>query len=209
MSSHRRALTLTAVTVLALAGCSAAADGPAPIGSGAPVIVPQGPGTAGRTASPGERLGQTGTPAQADVRFAESMIPHHRQALEMTSLVADRTTNPQIRRIADQITLAQGPEIKLLSSWLAEQGRPAPADHAHGPTSYGMAGASELTALAAAKGADFDRMFLQLMIRHHTGALKMAQEELADGQDQRMRLMARDVYAGQSIEIERMKATAR
>jgi len=64
-----------------------------------------------------------------------------------------------------------------------------------------------MRALRASKGSAFDRLFLQLMIRHHEGALKMAEEELADGKDQRMRVMARDMYAGQSIEIARMRAT--
>jgi uncharacterized protein (DUF305 family) len=70
-----------------------------------------------------------------------------------------------------------------------------------------MATESQLRALRAARGTAFDRMFLELMIRHHEGAVRMAGEQLAGGRDQRMRLMARDVYAGQSIEITRMRKT--
>ncbi|WP_240777496.1 DUF305 domain-containing protein [Nonomuraea basaltis] len=177
------------------------------MGTDAPVLVPGSPGAPGRTATPGERVGRPPKSAVAsDVRFAEGMIPHHRQALEMTSLVDDRTTTPGIRAIARSITAAQTPEIKAMTGWLTELGRPAPAGHAHEQAAgYGMASQEELNALRAAKGNAFDRLFLQLMTRHHEGAVKMAGEELADGKDQRMRLMAKDVYSGQSIEIARMR----
>ncbi|MEV0352787.1 DUF305 domain-containing protein [Nonomuraea sp. NPDC050680] len=201
------AAVLAALMLPMLSACAQEAERPSAIGTDAPVIVPQGPGTPARTATPGERLGQPPpAPAAADVRFAEGMIPHHRQALEMTGLVKDRTTTPAVRRFAEQIASAQRPEITVMSSWLASLGRPVPADHSHGPEGYGMATLEEMNALRAARAAAFDRLFLQLMVRHHGGALKMAGEELAAGTDQPMRRMARDVYSGQSIEITRMKA---
>ncbi|MEV0231625.1 DUF305 domain-containing protein [Nonomuraea sp. NPDC050786] len=196
------------MTTFALAACSQQQPaGPSPVGTDAPVIVPGSPGAPGRTATPGERVGQTPAPTVAsDVRFAEAMIPHHRQALEMASLVNDRTTTAAIRSFARQITAAQTPEIKAMTGWLAELGRPAPAAHEHDRTAaYGMATQEELNALSAAKGTAFDRMFLQLMTRHHEGAVRMAGEELATGRDRRMRLLAKDVYSGQSIEIARMR----
>ncbi|WP_433429994.1 DUF305 domain-containing protein [Nonomuraea sp. CA-141351] len=195
------------MATLALAACSEQPAGPSPVGTEAPVIVPGSPGAPGRTATPGERVGQTPAATVAsDVRFAEAMIPHHRQALEMTSLVNDRTTTASIRSFARQITAAQTPEIKAMTGWLAELGRSAPAAHEHArAAAYGMATEEELNALRAAKGTVFDRMFLQLMTRHHEGAVKMAGEELASGRDRRMRLMAKDVYSGQSIEIARMR----
>ncbi|WP_328816417.1 DUF305 domain-containing protein [Nonomuraea cypriaca] len=153
-------------------------------------------------------MGQTPQPTVAsDVRFAEAMIPHHRQALEMTSLVDDRTTTPAIRLFARQIAAAQNPEIKTMTGWLAELGRTPPAEHEHGgpAAGYGMATEAEMNALRAAKGGAFDRLFLRLMTRHHEGAVKMAGEQLAAGRDQRMRLLAKDVYSGQSIEIARMR----
>lgn len=208
--SRSRALIVTAATALVLSVLSACAqepEQPSAIGTDAPVIVPQGPGTPARTATPGERLGQPPpAPAAADVRFAEGMIPHHRQALEMTGLVKDRTTTPSVRRFADQIASAQRPEITAMASWLASLGRPVPADHAHGPEGYGMATLEEMNALRTARAGAFDRLFLQLMIRHHGGALKMADEERSTGTDQQMRRVAKDVYSGQSIEITRMKA---
>ncbi|MGN9785198.1 DUF305 domain-containing protein [Nonomuraea sp. ZG12] len=177
------------------------------------MIVPQEPGGTARTATPGERVGRApAPPTAADVRFAEGMIPHHRQALEMTALVPNRSTRPAIRAIADQIALTQQPEITIMSNWLTALGRPVPGGHTHGGDrdggdGYGMATEAQLRALRAARGAAFDRMFLELMIRHHEGAVRMAGEQLAGGRDQRMRLMARDVYAGQSIEITRMRKT--
>ncbi|WP_246149298.1 DUF305 domain-containing protein [Nonomuraea turkmeniaca] len=177
-----------------------------PVGTDAPVVVPGSPGAPARTATPGERIGQPPKAAVAsDVRFAEAMIPHHRQALEMTSLVNDRTTTPVIRAVARSITAAQTPEIKAMTAWLTELGRQAPTGHEHDQAaSFGMATTQELNALRAARGTTFDRLFLQLMTRHHQGAVKMAGEELTNGRDQRMRMLAKDVYSGQSIEIARM-----
>ncbi|SEG90949.1 Uncharacterized conserved protein, DUF305 family [Nonomuraea solani] len=182
-------------------------SGPSPVGTDAPVILPGKPGAAARTATPGQRVGPTPSPTvAADVRFAEGMIPHHRQALEMTSLVNERTTTPGTLAIARSITAAQTPEIKAMTGWLSELGRSVPAGHGHQQAAaYGMATQEQLNALRAAKGGAFDRLFLQLMTRHHEGAVKMAGEELADGRDRRMRMMAKDVYSGQSIEIGRMR----
>lgn len=207
-TSRVRALFVTVLLISALSGCGQEPERPSAVGTDAPVIVPKGPGETGRTATPGERVGRLpATPAAADVRFAEGMIPHHRQALEMTGLAPNRTTTRSIRTIADQIALTQQPEIKVMSDWLTTVGRPVPGTHAHGEDGYGMATEAQLTALRAARGAAFDRMFLELMIRHHEGAVKMAGEQIAGGRDQRMRLMARDVAAGQSIEITRMRET--
>ncbi|MFI6495747.1 DUF305 domain-containing protein [Nonomuraea typhae] len=190
----------------ALAACSAADGAPTPVGSDAPVLVPRSPGSPGRTATPGERLPQPEQqPSAADVRFAEGMIPHHRQALEMAGLVAGRTSNPAVRRVASQIVLTQEPEIRIMSGWLSGLGRAVPQAHDHTRPADGMAGPAEMNALRGARGGAFDRMFLRLMIRHHEGALTMAAAALRDGTDQRMRMMARDVYSGQSIEIARMR----
>lgn len=194
------------VTGTALAGCSAA-NPPTPLvaGSQAPVLVPGAPGEPGRTAKPGQRLGDSEARSTgADVRFAEAMIPHHRQALEMAGLAGARTAEPLVTAIADRITTGQGPEITVMTSWLESLGREAPTAHDHKP-GYGMATLEELNRLRAARGAAFDSLFLQLMIRHHQGAVRMAGEELRDGTDRAMRKMAQDVVSGQQIEITRMR----
>lgn len=194
------------MVLLTLTGCAAAAEGPSAVGPGAPVIVPDVPGGGGRTAKPGERLpARDWSAVAADVRFAEAMIPHHRQALEMAGLVELRAAAKGVRLMARQIALTQKPEIALMREWLDALGRAVPDHGSHAPGSYGMASPADMTMLRAARGAAFDRLFLQLMIRHHEGAMRMAGEELSGGRDQRMRLMARDVYSGQGIEVARMK----
>ncbi|MFI6323056.1 DUF305 domain-containing protein [Nonomuraea sp. NPDC050556] len=194
------------VLLFAVAACSPATDVRSPVGTGTPVIVPGGPGSPARTATPGERIGSTPEVAAADVRFAEAMIPHHRQALEMAGLAPERTTTAAIRAVAAQIALTQRPEIDAMTSWLTALGRQAPAGHHGGSDAYGMASEDELNALRTARGTAFDRMFLDLMIRHHQGAVRMAVEELKAGRDRRMLLMARDVSSGQTVEIARMRA---
>lgn len=115
-----------------LGGCTEAGPGrsaPLVAETGAPVIVPGGPGEAGRTARPGESLGESeARVTAADVRFAEGMIPHHRQALEMAELVPARSSSPVLRRLAERITAAQRPEIAAMTSWLEAVGR-APRGH--------------------------------------------------------------------------------
>ncbi len=209
---------LVALSVLSLlsvlTACSAdTTDQGTPLvaGTDAPLIVPGGPGDPGRTAGPGETLGRSeARTSAADVVFAEAMIPHHRQALEMTGLVAARTTTPAVRAAAARIAAAQRPEIAALSAWLRSIGRPPGGheDHRDGRTgaAYGMATLGRLNALRAARGATFDRTFLRLMIAHHEGAVRMAAEELRAGTDRTMRTMAHDISSGQRTEIARMRA---
>ncbi|WP_203980026.1 DUF305 domain-containing protein [Planotetraspora silvatica] len=200
-------VTLALISGAVLAGCSPA-EQPTPLvaGSQVPVVVPGGPGEPGRTAEPGERIGESEARAGAgDVRFAELMIPHHRQALEMAALAADRAAEPLVRAIAERITTGQGPEIAVMTSWLESLGRAAPERHDHGEAGYGMATLEELNRLRSARGAAFDGLFLRLMIRHHEGAITMAAEELGKGSDRAMRKMAQDVMSGQQIEIARMR----
>lgn len=206
-------VTVTAVCLSTLTGCANGTPGqgaPLVAGTGAPVIVPGRPGDAGRTARPGENLGRSESlTSAADVIFAESMIPHHRQALEMTGLVAARASSDAVKAAAGRITAGQGPEIAAMSAWLRSVGRQAPAyghgDHRGGGI-YGMATLDQMNRLRAARGAAFDGLFLQLMITHHEGAVRMADEELRSGTDRSMRRMAQDIAAGQRTEIARMRA---
>jgi uncharacterized protein (DUF305 family) len=151
------------------------------------------------------------------------MIPHHRQALEMAGLVASRASAGAVKAVAGRITAGQGPEIVAMSSWLRSLGREVPAagheDHAGNAAAagasgasgaagaaYGMATLGQLNRLRAARGSDFDRLFLQLMITHHEGAVRMSENELRDGTDRTMRKVAQDVVSGQRTEIARMRA---
>lgn len=162
-----------------------------------------------QAANPGPRHGE------ADVRFVTGMIGHHAQALEMVALVPDRATRDDVRMMAERIAVSQRDEIALMERWLRARGEPVPgADsthahhggaHAHMP---GMLTAEEMQRLAAASGAEFDRLFLELMIRHHEGALAMVAELFGTrggGQESAVFHIASEVDADQRMEIDRMR----
>jgi uncharacterized protein (DUF305 family) len=145
----------------------------------------------------------------ADVAFAQGMIPHHRQAVAMAELAGGRTENPAVLDLAARIEAAQAPEIDTLTAWLQEWDVEVPAgDMAgmdHGDMS-GMGSPEDLAALEAALGAGFDRLFLEQMTVHHEGAVQMAQTELADGADPDVLALARTVAESQQAEIDEMAA---
>ena len=149
----------------------------------------------------------------ADVRFMQGMIGHHAQALEMTALVASRTSNEDILKLAERIRLSQDDEIGMMQEWLRTRGEGLPDPHAHhtpGATLMpGMLSAGDMARLSAAKGPEFDRLFLEYMIKHHEGALTMV-KELFDtpgaGQEPDVFAFASDVDSDQRMEIDRMAA---
>lgn len=208
------ALLVTITTAAAAGACTgepSAHGEPRVAGTDAPVIVPGGPGEAGRTARPGETLGAAESrPSAADVLFAEGMIPHHRQALEMSGLAPERAADASVKALAARIAAAQAPEIKVMSSWLRALGREVPSTHqGHAtapPGAYGMATLEQLNQLRRARGREFDELFLRLMITHHEGAVRMSTEQLRGGTDRMMLTMAQDIMDGQRIEISRMRA---
>jgi len=198
----------------ALAGCADDATGTE---QNASVIVPGKPGEQAQVVPPAEAGDhQQDAPLNdADVDFVTKMIPHHQQAVVLTGLVPDRTANDQVRAIADRISVAQDAEVTMMNVWLTDRGKAPvgaygrPGGHPHGTDQAsmpGMATQQQIDALAAASGADFDRLFLDLMIAHHEGALAMAGAALANGVDTRAQEMAQDVVTGQTAEIERMRA---
>lgn len=188
-----------------LAGCgSAAPAGPA-------VIVPGGPGESAQVL-PGAEAAERRTPvpvSPADVAFVAAMVPHHRQALEIAALAPGRATDPGVLAIADRISAVQGAEIAMMQSWLDGRDDALAGGHgggAHGDGPHpGMATAEQIDALESASGPGFDRMFLDLMIAHHEGALAMADTVRAGGTDVLVSQMADDVTATQSAEIGRMR----
>ena len=153
------------------------------------------------------------TPAEPrpDVRFMQDMIPHHAQALDMAALVEGRGARREVRLMAERIEVSQRDEIAWMRQWLADRAAPAPDAHAgHGTHALmaGMATPEQMAALAGATGADFDRLFLTLMVRHHEGALAMAGALLAapggTAAPEVFRFVA-DVEADQGAEIDRMQ----
>jgi uncharacterized protein (DUF305 family) len=147
----------------------------------------------------------------ADVKFMQGMIGHHAQALEMTALLATRTNSEDMRKLASRIEISQADEIGMMKRWLQTRGQEVPSEHAHhinGATLMpGMLTPDEMSHLAAAKGREFDRLFLEYMIKHHAGALIMVRDLFATpgaAQESEIFSFASDVDADQRMEIERM-----
>ncbi|TQM64473.1 DUF305 domain-containing protein [Humibacillus xanthopallidus] len=151
----------------------------------------------------------------ADVTFATDMIPHHQQAVEMADLAAERASDAQVKSLAAAIKAAQDPEIQTMSGWLSTWGQPVPSDtdghdmsdmdHGDGATMEGMMTDEEMQRLAAASGAAFDRLWLELMIKHHEGAVAMAETATASGKNADVVALAKEIITAQKAEIATME----
>ncbi|WP_433697674.1 DUF305 domain-containing protein [Nocardiopsis sp. CA-288880] len=185
MTENKRTLASAAAAVAAallLASCGGTGDGPAPEAA-----------DQGAAAFNG-----------ADVEFARMMIPHHRQAVEMSELARTRA-GEDVRALAEEIEAAQGPEIDrmngLLESWGEDTGDTGAGDHAG---MDGMLSQEQMAELEQAEGEAFDTLFLELMVLHHEGAVAMAETELEEGADPGARELAREIVDAQRSEIELM-----
>lgn len=168
--------------------------------------------SAGVAASPRSDGGDAPGHGGPDARFVRSMIAHHAQALDMTALASDRAEDATLRRLARRIEISQEDEIAVMRRWLERRGEPAPPlqpplDGGHHDHAPGMLAPEELDRLANASGAEFDRLFLEYMIRHHEGAIAMVEELLsaggAAGDTELFRLVSH-IDADQRAEIARM-----
>ncbi|MEV3988365.1 DUF305 domain-containing protein [Streptomyces sp. NPDC049837] len=210
------AVAAAVTAVLALAACESAPSGTgdepqarAGGGTGGPAVVAPGkPGEPARTLSPEEarKAVPPDTPNSADFTYAQMMIVHHGQALEMTALAAKQAASPQVKLLAARIAAAQEPEIGAMRGWLKNNGGPTThPGHDHG-TMPGMATGAQMAQLRGARGKAFDELFLKLMITHHQGAVTMATEALSEGNNVQVEEMANDVIAQQTAEINRMRS---
>ncbi len=190
------------LVALVLAASCAPATGQTP-----PAPAPH-PHTPADTTPRPQRRGYT----EADVRFMHGMIAHHAQALEMTALVPSRSASDRVKLLSQRIEVSQNDEIAQMQRWLRRRGETVPGPHAHhegGRRMPGMPTPEEMARLAAATGAEFDRLFLESMIRHHEGALVMVAELFAArgaGQETELYELAAGVDSDQRIEIDRMRA---
>ncbi|MFD0558447.1 uncharacterized protein (DUF305 family) [Stackebrandtia endophytica] len=141
----------------------------------------------------------------ADVMFAQMMIPHHEQAVEMTELAPDRAEDPEVLRLAEKIKAAQDPEIELMTTWLTEWDQPLDPG-GHDMAMGGMATPEQLADLTEAEGVEFDRMFVELMVAHHEGAIVMAEDVLANGTDPDVATLAEAIIQVQADEITELTA---
>lgn len=188
--------TIAALLLPAIMGCAPKEKAPAPAGqasmagmsTSAPVTIPQG---AIFTA--------------ADVHFMQGMIAHHAQAIYMSHMAAGHGANPRLVKFAGKIDQSQVAEIRLMQDWLRRNGQSAPDTSSwHKMQMPGMLTADQIKSLDAAKGPDFDRVFLNDMIQHHEGALQMVSDLFATplaGQDVDVSVFANDVQTVQSAEI--------
>jgi uncharacterized protein (DUF305 family) len=200
------------LTIGVIAGCRSAGVDPTPQAVEQPpqIIQPGAPGQSGRVVTPAQASDLSKVQfTPADVTFMQGMIAHHAQAVEMVRLLQARTASDDMKKLALRIEVSQEDEMKMMREWLEHRGQEVPGEHAHhtGMLMPGMLTPEEMTRLAASKGTEFDRLFLEGMIKHHGGALIMVEELFASpgaGQESDIFAFASDVEADQRMEIERM-----
>ena len=199
-----------AILVTAILACSCRTAG-----EQRPALVqPGAPGETTRAIAASEAVAASRIrPTATDVRFMQGMISHHAQALAMTALLPSRTAREDMRLLARRIELSQADEIAAMRRWLEVHGETAPDPQTHhehdGALMPGMLTPEEMGRLEAATGAQFDRLFLESMIKHHDGALFMVNELFATagaGEEPDIFAFASDVDADQRSEIDRMSA---
>ncbi|MFE9437949.1 DUF305 domain-containing protein [Streptomyces sp. NPDC006602] len=195
----------TGVAALVLAACGGD-DGGHDMGS-----MESGSGASASTSA--SASAEAGEHNDADVDFATEMIQHHRQAVEMADLAADRASSQEVKDLATKIKGAQDPEIKTMSGWLTSWGEEVPEDmsssmpgmdHDMSSSMPGMMGSEDMGKLDKASGAEFDEMFLDMMVQHHEGAVEMAKTEKADGKYSPAVKLADGVITAQTAEIGQM-----
>ena len=143
-----------------------------------------------------------------DVAFATNMIPHHQQAVEMSALVPDRSTNPEVIQLAEQISAAQGPEIEAMKVFLVQWKENPDSNTGHtvhgNMAMAGMVDEAAMAKLASLNGAEFDTLWLESMIGHHQGAIEMAKAEIANGENVDAIGLAKTIVGTQQAEIDQM-----
>ncbi|MFR9802726.1 DUF305 domain-containing protein [Pseudonocardia sp. RS010] len=200
-------IATAAAAAALLAGCG----GTQPASTAAPSTTAAAPSSAAVSAEHND----------ADVSFAQGMIVHHTQAIDMAKLATDRANNEQVKQLATKIEQAQGPEIDQMRGFLAAWGEPETGDAGmsgsmpgmnHGgsamPSMPNMSGGmtdAQMQQLGQASGTDFDRLFLQMMTEHHNGAIQMAQTELTSGQNTEAKALAQKIITDQQAEIGEMQ----
>lgn len=197
-----RTLSLGALAVLALTACGSDDDAASPAASSSPSVASDASSSSG---------GASAEFNDADVIFAQSMIPHHEQAVEMADIALDPTVGagPEVIDLATRIKAGQDPEIAQMTAWLQAWGKPVQMDMGedHDMSSMeGMMSAEEMDSMGGKAGAEFDEMWMAMMIRHHEGAIAMAETVKASGSNPDVLVLADAVIAAQQGEIAEMQA---
>lgn len=192
----KKTLTISAATIaatLALAGCSAGTGGSVP-----------GMNRDSTAMSSSSAPVAAGDHTSDDTMFAQMMIPHHAQAVQMSDMLLKKQNIPaSVTALATKIKAAQGPEIDKMTAWLKSWNETATISASHGMTV--MMGADDMTKLEAAQGTEAAKLFLTQMIAHHQGAVAMAKTEAAAGKNTDALDLARSIVTSQEAEIQEMK----
>lgn len=196
-----------------LLGISAAAIVALAAGCGSGDTGANAQSTASGTSTSAESAGQAEHNDQ-DVAFAQGMLPHHQQAVDMAKMAAEKATNAKVKDLASRIEGAQDPEIQQLTDMLDQWDASMPGmstmsempgmDHGN-MSGDGMMTDEEMQQLETATGADFDRMWVQMMIKHHQGAVTMAKTELEQGKNSDAKALAQKIVDAQEAEITEMQ----
>jgi uncharacterized protein (DUF305 family) len=197
-------VALTLGALLMLTGCAGESGDGGATGRGGV--------SASTTAEAAPTTPDKGAPNSADIAFANDIIVHHGQSLQMASLAATMASNKQIKELAAQLTKEQNSQVKQMRKWLNEWDQPLPSSVAAAPASGqvnsglpGMMDAEDMQTLATAPGPAFDRRFLEMMIEHHDGAVQLAEEVIAEGGYLPVRELAESIRDTQMVEIEEMR----
>jgi uncharacterized protein (DUF305 family) len=194
---HKRIFVIAATVMIMAAGCGGNNDNGADSAGG------------GASSAPASQGAQHHN--DQDVMFAQMMIPHHQQAIEMAQLAANRAKSPEVKALARQIEQAQDPEIKTMTGWLTQWGAQVPEGGGHGMDhggASGMMSPEDMARLEDASGAEFDKMFLTMMVEHHEGAITMAKQQQAKGTFAPAKTMAGTIITTQTAEITEMRELA-
>lgn len=195
------ALPTALASILLVSACGSGSGSPAG-GHDMSTMSPSSTSAPAATAAPDHN--------DADVAFATDMIAHHSQAVQMAEMALKQSTTASIKALAGEIKAAQDPEIQTMAGWLKAWGKPVPtpmAGHDMGSMSgsmQGMMSPQEMDALSKASGAAFDRMWLQMMIKHHQGAVAMSKAQLTQGSSPAAKKLAQAIIDGQTKEITQM-----
>jgi len=145
----------------------------------------------------------------ADVQFAQMMIPHHAQAVQMAEFAATRAADPELKALAATIKSAQQPEIDIMLGWLNAWGQPTAQPGGHNMPGMGampgMMSEQDMNQLKAATGVDFDRHFARMMIAHHNGAIQMARDEAKNGSNADAKRLAATIEQAQTTEVAQLQ----
>lgn len=200
LSTHR--LTVAGLGLAALLTLSACGNGD----SGSHGRDGMGHGGSGSSATSSSSSSPSSTAAMGDVGFAQMMIPHHEQAVEMADQALGKGTSAPVAQLARDIKAAQAPEIATMQGWLREWGAPAmPSGGDHSGHGGGMMSDADMDELAAAQGAEFERLWLTMMIEHHEGAVDMAEDVLETTSNPEVERLAQAIVKAQNEEIAVMK----